>query len=122
MSDTRGGRSSVAATPPSWSAALPDVEPLRLELGEGFSDAEVELLADGQAVWHRQGVTTNYSVGLADVVQLLEAPTNLEVRIRNHEGQHRLTMPVGADVRRLRVWFDPAGEPHGGPSPEGPVF
>ncbi len=101
---------------------MPDGEPVTLELGEGFSDAEVWLLADGETVWHRNGVTTNYSVGLADVVQLQDVPTNIEVRIRNHQGQHRVTMPVSKEESRLRVWFDPTGEPHSGPSPEGPLL
>lgn len=101
---------------------MTDVDRLTLELGEGFSDAEVLLLADGETVWHQHGVTTNYSVGLADVVQLPDLSMGIEVRIRDHHGQHSVAMSVSKEARRLRVWLDPAGEPHGGPAPEGPLL
>ena len=88
-----------------------------VELGVGFADDEVVLLLDGKEVWRRKGVTTNYSVGLADVVRL-PGPGTLEVRVRGDV----LSGRVGPDMARLRVDLDPSGAPRLRAAPEGPVF
>jgi hypothetical protein len=88
-----------------------------VELGVGFADDDVVVLLDGQEVWRRQGVSTNYSVGIADVVHL-PGPGTLEVRVRDHV----LSGRVGPDMARLRVDLDPSGAPRLHAAPEGPVF
>ncbi|MGH3518322.1 MAG: hypothetical protein ACRDQ7_13065 [Haloechinothrix sp.] len=98
---------------------------LTLELGEGFSDDEVAVLIDGHEVWHRTGVTTNYSVGLADVIRL-PAPSSphatVEVRVRNLVGSQQVDSSATAGELRLRTNIDPAGALNVGAAPEGPVF
>lgn len=102
---------------------MTEPDELILELGEGFSDNEVVVLLDGQEVWHRTGVTTNYSVGIADVVRLPLRPSQaatLEVRTRASGTSHRVE--AGADEVRLRASVDSSGVMRIGPAPEGYVF
>jgi hypothetical protein len=94
-------------------------ESLEVELGTGFADDDVAVYLDGTEVWRREGVTTNYSVGLADVIRLaVPAAGTLEVRVRNRARSARIH-PGG---HRLRVDLDPSGAPRLGDAPEGPVF
>lgn len=97
---------------------------LALELGTGFADAEVVVLVDGEEAWHGTGVTTNYSVGLADVVRLPlpagTAPT-VEVRTGATARSTEVTAAGAASGEvRLRCDLDPAGSMTIGPAPEGP--
>ncbi|ONI84863.1 hypothetical protein ALI22I_30770 [Saccharothrix sp. ALI-22-I] len=79
---------------------------LAVELGEGFADDEVTVLVDGQEEWHRTGVTTNYSVGIADVARISGEPGALvEVRVRDLAGRRE----VGEDAR-LRADIDVSGK------------
>ncbi|MGQ0718161.1 MAG: hypothetical protein ACT4NP_12810 [Pseudonocardiales bacterium] len=96
---------------------------LVLELGEGFSGNDVVVLLDGQEVWHRTGVTTNYSVGRAAVIRLPRHPSRaatLEVRAGASTTSHRVQ--AGADEVRLRASVDSSGVVRIGPAPEGYRF
>jgi hypothetical protein len=92
--------------------------PLAVELGEGFADDEVTVLVDGREVWRRTGVTTNYSVGIADVARVPGEPGALvEVRARHRTSRRR----VGEDAR-VRADIDDSGELALGPGLEGDIF
>lgn len=95
-----------------------------LELGEGFDDDEVSVLVDGREVWRRSGVTTNYSVGLADVVPLppTAAASTVEVRVRGQAGAASVDPTRANGELRLRARIDPAGSLSVGTPPEGPLF
>ncbi|HEX6344488.1 hypothetical protein [Umezawaea sp.] len=92
---------------------------VEVELGTGFSDDAVVVLLDGAEVWRSDGVTTNYSVGLAGVVRLPDdVAGTLEVRVRNEARSTR----IEPGEHRLRVDLDPSGAPRLRDAPEGPVF
>ncbi len=94
-----------------------------LELGEGFSEDQVLVLLDGDEVWHGTGVTTNYSVGLADVVRLpLNRAATLEVRVRCSATSQWVDAPGGAGEVRLRADLTPDGVLHIGPAAGGWAF
>lgn len=96
---------------------------LEIELGEGFSDDEVAVLVDGQEIWRQGNISTNWSVGIADVVRVAApasgAPT-VEVRARGTAAAYRL----GADGERVRLQanLDPNGDLHLGPATGGRAF
>lgn len=91
---------------------------LAVELGEGFADDEVTVLVDGREEWHRTGVTTNYSVGIADVARVTGEPGALvEVRVRDRASRGQ----VGENAR-LRVDIGDSGELAMGSAREGDVF
>jgi hypothetical protein len=95
---------------------------LAVELGVGFSDDEVVVLVDGRQAWHREGVTTNYSVGIADVARMpASTGSTVEVRVRSLSRSHRVG-PVAAAEVRLRADIDPEEELRLGAAPEEPVF
>lgn len=94
-----------------------------LELGTGFRDDEVTVLLDGREVWHGQGVSTDYSVGLAAVVPLPADGETVEVQVGSRAaGAARLADAAAVESGRLRVDLDPAGAMGIAPAPEGPVF
>ena len=98
-----------------------------LELGTGFRDDDVTVLLDGRELWHRSGVTTNYSVALAQVVPLpaAEGPAPvLEVRVGDRaQGTRRVELTENAAGEiRLRCDLNPAGAMGLGPAPEGPIY
>jgi hypothetical protein len=97
---------------------------LALELGTGFVDADVVVLVDGVPAWQGHGVTTNYSVGLADVVRVpLPAGTvpTVEVRAGTTTASTEVSAAgAAAGEVRLRCDLDPAGSMTIGPAPEGP--
>lgn len=98
---------------------------LALELGTGFADADVVVLVDGEQVWHGRGVTTNYSVGLADIVRLpLPSGTTPTVEVRTGTTARSAEVPGTAATGevRLRCDLDPAGAMTIGPVPEGPYM
>ncbi|MQA59997.1 MAG: hypothetical protein GEU86_00570 [Actinophytocola sp.] len=90
---------------------MTETSSLAVELAEGFADDEVAVLVDGEQVWHRTGVTTNYSVGLADVVHLPPPPheATVEVRVRGKADTQRVDATSAAGEIRLRARLDPAG-------------
>ena len=93
-----------------------------LELGTGFRDDEVTVLLDGREVWHGQGVSTNYSVGLAAIVPLPAGGETLEVHVGSRAAGAARLADAAAESGRLRVDLDPAGAMAIAPAPEGPVF
>jgi hypothetical protein len=97
-----------------------DPDGVALELGGGFSDDEVVVVVDGRQVWRGTGVTTNWSVGLADVIHLPASARTVEVRVGRSSSSMPLPCPPDGDgeVRlradrcengRLRLDFAPAG-------------
>jgi hypothetical protein len=98
---------------------------LSVELGAGFAGADVTVLVDGHDVWHRRGVRTDYSIGLADVVRVplpVGATPTVEVRVDGTAGTTTLSEPVPADGARIRCELDPGGAMTMGPAPGGPVL
>lgn len=57
---------------------------LRVKLGEGFQNNTVSVRVDGKQVFHRAGVSTDYTISRADSVDVpTEAPTvRLEVSVQ----------------------------------------
>lgn len=87
---------------------------LAVELAEGFAGEDVAVLVDGTPVWHGERVTTNYSVGIADVVWLslpASGHPTVEVRVGSRSSSQRVdaTAATGSGELRLRARIDPAG-------------
>ena len=91
---------------------------LAVELGEGFAGDEVTVLVDGKEEWHRTGVTTNYSVGIADVARVPGEPGSL---VEVHVGHRERQVQMG-EGDRLRVDVADSGELALGTPREGDVF
>ena len=91
-----------------------------LELGEGFSGDDVVVLADDLEVWRADGVTTNWSVGLADVVRLPGSTRSIEVRSGGRS--QRTEVPAGTGEVRLRADRGEDGALRLDVAPEGPLF
>lgn len=84
---------------------------IAVELAEGFAGDDVAILVDGAEVWHKSSVTTNYSVGLADVVRV-QAPAGegtVEVQVRGKSDTALVDATTAAGEIRLRARIDPAG-------------
>lgn len=103
------------------AAAGPAPGTLAVELAEGFAGDDVTVLIDGKQMWHRNGVSTNYSVGIADVVRL-PMPTaawpTVEVQVGRRSSSRRVDVEeargagagaAGEPELRLRARIDPAG-------------
>ena len=102
-----------------------DLDASVLELGTGFDDEDVAVLLNGREVWHRDAVSTNYSVGLADVVRLalpVGDEGRLEVRVGRRIAWQQVDLNPGAGGGRWRVDIDPSGALAFGPAPDGPVY
>lgn len=72
---------------------------LAVELAEGFADDDVAVLVDGTQLWHAAGVTTNYSVGIADVVRLPlpeSAHPTVEVRVGRRSTAQQVDVAAAA--------------------------
>ena len=99
-----------------------------IELGEGFSDDDVAVLVDGQEVWRTSGITTNWSVGLADVVRIAADASRLsevEVRARGATVSHQVERSAKLtdhDELRLRAAFSPDGDLRLAPADGGTIF
>ncbi len=105
----------------SGSANGPEPGTLAVELAEGFAGDDVTVLIDGRQMWHRNGVTTNYSVGIADVVRL-PMPTaawpTVEVQVGRRSASRQVDVEGETTAARatadpgelrLRARIDPAG-------------
>lgn len=113
----------LMSEPAIGEPAMSEPDGLTLELGEGFSDDEVLVLLDGQQAWHRDRVSTNYSVGLADVVRLPSARSStVEVRARGAAQSYRVAAAAEAGALRLRADLSPDGMLRLGPAPGGWIF
>ncbi|GAA5121591.1 hypothetical protein [Haloechinothrix salitolerans] len=122
---------SDAGSGSAGHAAEPGPGALVVELAEGFAGDDVTVLIDGEQMWHRNGVSTNYSVGIADVVRLpmpTKAWPTVEVQVGRRAATRRVDVgetaraadgegvDVGAEAGseaprelRLRARIDPAG-------------
>ncbi|MFQ6398595.1 hypothetical protein ACLMAJ_34805 [Nocardia sp. KC 131] len=99
---------------------------LELEIGEGFEDDDLRVLVDGREVWHGAGLTTNYSVGLADVVAVpveKTGPVSVEVLSRGGgSASYQVDLTAGTGIR-LRCQLDPTSKRlELGPAPTEPLF
>ncbi|MPY79379.1 MAG: hypothetical protein GEV04_13000 [Actinophytocola sp.] len=109
MSGSDAGSSSGAP------AAEPGPGTFAVELAEGFAGDDVSVLIDGRQMWHRNGVTTNYSVGIADVVRLplpASAWPTVEVQVGRRSATQRVDVTglgTSGGELRLRARIDPAG-------------
>lgn len=56
--------------------------PLTIDLQEGFDNDEVIICVSDQPVYTKSGVTTNWSIGLADSIPLTVAAGRLAVQIQ----------------------------------------
>lgn len=91
---------------------------LAVELGEGFSDDEVVVVVDGRDEWRREGVTTNYSVGIAAMARVAASTgATVEVRTRGLSSE----LQVGEETH-LRADISPAGDLRLGPAPAGQLM
>jgi len=54
---------------------------LHIDLREGFDGDEVEIDVDGRRVYARSGVRTDYSIGLADSVEVEVGGATAQVRV-----------------------------------------
>lgn len=55
--------------------------PLRIDLQEVFKDDTVVVFVNGEEVYHKTGVTTNWSVSIADTVEVMVPKGGVEVKI-----------------------------------------
>lgn len=97
---------------------------IAIELGEGFSGDDVVVLVDGDEVWRGSSVTTNYSVGIAEVVRIPAPPqeATIEVQVRGKTDAQKVDVTTAAGEVRLRARIDPAGSVALAPAPEGPIY
>lgn len=98
---------------------------IAIELGEGFADDEVAVMVDGSEVWRGSAVTTNYSVGLANVVRIPAPPHEavVEVQVRGKSSDTtKVDATAAAGEVRLRARMDPAGTVALAPADEGPIY
>jgi hypothetical protein len=58
-----------------------DQVPLRIDFQEVFKDDAVHAYVNGEEVFGKTGVTTNWSVGLADSVEVMVPRDQVEVRV-----------------------------------------
>lgn len=83
---------------------------LQVDLREGFNGDTVIVRIDGQEVYRRSGVATNYSVGLADSFRAEVAGGDVRVEVMlpekglDHSSVHRVSGPA-----TLAFTLDPAG-------------
>lgn len=86
-------------------------EQIAVELGEGFAGDEVAVLVDGTEMWRGSSVTTNYSVGIAEVVRVPapSAEATVEVQVRGKSDTALVDATTAVGEVRLRARVDPAG-------------
>jgi hypothetical protein len=82
------------------------VTTLRIDLREGFAGDAVEIAVDGRVVYSRRDVQTDYSVGLADFIELERAgdAASIEVRVPARGLAERMAIPLAqAPVQYVTV-------------------
>ena len=79
--DNRGLSSTVTITTENARTVMM----LRVRLGEGFQNNTVSVRVDGKDVYHRAGVSTDWTISRADALDVpTEAPSvRLEVSVEN---------------------------------------
>lgn len=97
---------------------------IAVELGEGFAGDDVAVMVDGAQRWHGSGITTNYSVGIAEVVRvpMPDAGAVVEVQVRGTSDLTKVDAPAAAGEVRLRARIDPAGAVSLSPAGDEPRF
>jgi hypothetical protein len=73
---------------------------LVIDLQDGFSDDTVVIRVDGQEVFHKEGVNTDYSLGRADSVEIPvpEGCVNVEVTVPSRHLSGTIVLEVSATV------------------------
>ncbi|MHC4617840.1 MAG: hypothetical protein ACYTEQ_08815 [Planctomycetota bacterium] len=73
---------------------------LAIDLQDGFSDDTVVIRVDGQEIFHKQGVNTDYALGRADSVeiQIPEGSVNVEVTVPSRRLSDTIVLEVSATV------------------------
>lgn len=100
------------------------MEQIAVELGEGFAGDDVAVMVDGVEVWRGSGVTTNYSVGIAEVVRVSApaAEAAVEVQVRGKSDSALVDATTAAGEIRLRARIDPAGSVALSPADDEPRY
>lgn len=82
---------------------------LHIDLREGFDGDDVEIDVDGRRVYARSGVRTDYSVGLADSVEVEVggAAARVHVWLRGRGLAAEKSVPLQAPVQYLAVTAAP---------------
>lgn len=84
---------------------------LQVDLREGFNDDSVVMRVDGREVYRRSGVRTNYSVGIADRIEIEvpagKAQVELALPLR---GISSLVVHRPGDPDTVTFALDPAGQ------------
>ena len=78
---------------------------LAIHLGEGFGGDTVQVWVAGRTVLDKEGVSTNYSVGLADLVKVdvAEGPVAVEIAVPTQELSGRKELEEVAGTFNLMV-------------------
>lgn len=73
---------------------------LVIDLQEGFSDDTVVVQVDGQEIFHKEGVNTDYAIGRADSVkiQISEGSVNIEVTVPSRQLSDTIVLEVSAKI------------------------
>ena len=73
---------------------------LVIDLQDGFSDDTVVIRVDGQEIFHKEGVNTDYSLGRADSVeiQVPEGSVNVEVTVPSRHLSDTIVLEVSTTV------------------------
>ena len=74
---------------------------LNIDFQDGFSGDEVIAELNGNEVYHRTSLNTDYSIGLADSVQLDVASLPCELRIRLPKKDVRLLIKFAGELPLL---------------------
>ena len=62
-----------------------------IDLQDGFADDEVLILAEGQEIFNKKGVNTDYSIGLAESVQFEVSEKTIAVDVTVDVPSRRLS-------------------------------
>lgn len=59
---------------------------LRVRLGEGFQNNTVSVRVDGKEVYHREGISTDWTISRADSVDVQTAAPNVQLDVEVENG------------------------------------
>ena len=96
-----GGCSESARTEtPGAGTEGGEMVTLAIDLQDGFSDDTVVIRVDGQEIFHKEGVNTDYSLGRADSVeiQVPEGSVNVEVTVPSRHLSDTIVLEVSTTV------------------------
>ena len=74
--------------------------PFVIDLQNGFSFDTVVVQVDGQEIFHKKDVNTDYAIGLADSVkiQVPESSVNIEVAVASRQLSDTIVLEVSTKV------------------------